>query len=161
MHLECMLLLSVLAYSALHNFYVISCSKAMLSLQVCRRDTHPLSWQISAATLQLKLHFLDFSLSSPILGDSSFPPWPRNSASLMTASWTTDTDQYSKACTGQGEEERKQTWRCWTLLVLGRQLSKPWSPTRSARLVPTRALPAGSCGGSGLLRALPKSAAGH
>lgn len=74
MHLECMLLLSVLAYPALHNLYVISCSEAMLSLQVCRRDTHPLSRQISAATLQLKLHFPDFSLSSPILGDSSFPP---------------------------------------------------------------------------------------
>lgn len=37
----------VLVCSVLHSSYFTSCSKATLPLQVCRRDIHPLPWQVS------------------------------------------------------------------------------------------------------------------
>lgn len=48
MHIESATLFPpVLVHSVLHSSYFISCSKAILPLQVCRRDIHPPSWQVS------------------------------------------------------------------------------------------------------------------
>lgn len=44
---QCTLFPPVLVYSVLHNFRLMTYPEATLSLQVCRRNIHPLSWQVS------------------------------------------------------------------------------------------------------------------